>query len=469
MLSLLPRRQVAMRHEHHPVMARRPFGPALDQRFVYPSRSYVSAVGEVRLALQQREGLVVVTGGTGSGKTMLCRTLLQQLDAPVHVSVILDPCITSDALLLQMLTDFGVIQGDSHAAEGNGMPLRRQMMAALQRFLASLASTGGYAVVVIDEAQHLRRAVLEQIRLLLNLETDETKLLQVVLVGQPDLDQLLRQPEMQQLDQRVARRCQLEPLTAHEVGRYIERRMTIAQRLALDDPQVGDAAWDVSFTPAALRAVATRSQGTPRVVNLVCDRALEIALTRRTQTIDGGIVREALKRIDAGGTPRFHFDRGKGVAALGAMTVAVAALTLWSLSPAEPAAAAPALFAAGESLTDGAGRSYQPVAFRELPVVDSFNIVVSSSRVPSTAQAVAAQLEAAALPVSILQQGPWHQVIVGPYISEVQAASVQKRLAALGHPGTDLFVEGTDSFTDQSSSTRPSFGVDATRAAGLQP
>jgi general secretion pathway protein A len=378
---------------------------------------------------------------------MLCRTLLQQLDAPVHVSVVLDPCITPDALLLQMLTDFGVIHADVQAAAAQrGMPLRRQMMVALQRFLVSLASSGGYAVVVIDEAQHLRRSVLEQIRLLLNLETDETKLLQIVLVGQPELDRLLRQPEMQQLDQRVARRCELEPLGANEVSRYIERRLTIAKRLSLEDAETDDVEWDVSFTPGALRAITTRSRGIPRVVNLVCDRAIEIACARGMHTIDTRVVRTALKRIDVGGHPHFRFHPIAAAAAMGVMAVAGGALAWTSLAPAmsEPVMAPPPLFAAGESPTDGAGRAYSPVGFRELPVAESFNVLVTSSRATARTDTVAAQIESSGLPVSIAQDGLWRQVIVGPYISETQAAGAQQRLAALGFSGTQMFVEPGD-------------------------
>ena len=265
-----------------------------------------------------------------------------------------------------MLTDFGVINADVQAAAAQrGMPLRRQMMVALQRFLVSLASKGGYAVVVIDEAQHLRRSVLEQIRLLLNLETDETKLLQVVLVGQPELDRLLRQPEMQQLDQRVARRCELEPLALNEVSQYVERRLLIAQRLSHEDAESDDPGWHVSFTPGALRAVTVRSQGIPRVVNLVCDRALEIACARGTHTIDRRIVRAALRRIDVGGRPQFRLNSMSAVAAAGVLAIVGGALAWTSLTPTmvEPAAVPPALFAAGESLSEEPVTPINPWAF----------------------------------------------------------------------------------------------------------
>ena len=154
------------------------------------------------------------------------------------MSMVLDPRVAGDDLIAHILTDFGITRANSPIP----MHARRQALsAALQRFLRELIPVNRYAVIVIDEAQHLEPVVLEQLRLLMNFETDEAKLLQVVLVGQPELERRLREPEMQAFDQRVARRCEMQPLSGYEVKRYIDRRLSTAQQLA--------GSWRGTFTP----------------------------------------------------------------------------------------------------------------------------------------------------------------------------------------------------------------------------
>src|SRR5262249_4541870 len=208
---------------------RRPFSLTPDLRFAFNSRSHARAFEQVTEALKRREGLIVVSGDIGTGKTMLCRSLLDRFEARTFLCVILDPRLTVDELLRQLLTDCGLLSRSAAAAAGSaGTASRHEMVTALQQFLASLVPLNAYAVVMIDEAQQLHPDVLEQIRLLSNFETDEAKLLQIVLVGQPDLDALLQRADMRQLNQRVARRCELHPLSAEEVREYIGRRVAVA-------------------------------------------------------------------------------------------------------------------------------------------------------------------------------------------------------------------------------------------------
>lgn len=457
MLSILQRELSVPVYEEHYGLAHRPFSLTLDQRFVYPSRSYSIAVNDVRRALQRREGLVVVTGEIGTGKTMLCRTLLRQLDTPVSVSVVLDPRMSVDELLLHVLADFGVLgEGSPLRRVGSGMSARHELVAALQRYLVSLIPAGAYAVLVIDEAQHLTLDALEQVRLLMNFETDEGKLLQIVLVGQPDLERLLRRPEMRQIDQRIVRRCELEPLSGREVKEYIERRLSIAQRLtvlmeteAIEswDAQVDVASCGVSFTPSAVRAVTARSRGIPRLVNLLCDRALEIGWDRQTHTIDARIVRAAASRLNLGA----QAVRGVRVAtrtaiATAALVLLVAGSGSWAwptLRSAQPPATSPAALWDASSSELPVEAISEPVDVRELVTADSFNVMVASFKSEPRAAAVAAQLEASGLPAFSrhVQIGPWHQVIVGPYLSETEVLAVQQRLAVDGHSGSRIFIE----------------------------
>src|SRR5262249_26679981 len=184
-----------------------------------------------------------------------------------------------DDLLYQVLADFGIM---ARGARPGSAPIpeatRHQLVATLQQFLASLIPLNAQAVVMIDEAQHLTAPVLEQIRLLSNFETDQAKLLQIVLVGQPNLETLLRQPDMRQLDQRVARRIELHALSEMEVQDYIERRLSVAS------------APSVPFTSSAMRSVHAISGGIPRVINTLCDRALEIGCERQLRTFDSDVV-----------------------------------------------------------------------------------------------------------------------------------------------------------------------------------
>ena len=191
-----------------------PFRPAPDPRFLFASASHAAALEQVSYALERREPLIVVTGEIGTGKTLLCRTVLRQLRRKTFLSVIDDPLLGRDDLLKQLLEDFGVISKDRTRLT---QASRHELIETLQAFLRSLAPIRAHAVVVIDEAQHLQPDVLEQIRLVSNIDDDSGTLLQIILVGQTDLEALLSRPELGQLQQRISRRCRLGPLSGDEV------------------------------------------------------------------------------------------------------------------------------------------------------------------------------------------------------------------------------------------------------------
>ena len=203
-----------------------PFSLAPDPRFLFASASHSAALAQVAYALERREPLVVVTGEIGTGKTLLCRTVLQRLPRKTFLSVINDPLLERDDLLKQLLQDFGVISKDRTKLTRRAVTNWSQ---TLHAFLRSLAPIQAHAVVIIDEAQHLRPDVLEQIRLLSNIDDERGTLLQIILVGQTDLEPLLARPELRQLQQRVSRRFRLEPLNRDEVKQYIEHRLALAR------------------------------------------------------------------------------------------------------------------------------------------------------------------------------------------------------------------------------------------------
>ncbi|HEY6361430.1 MAG TPA: AAA family ATPase [Vicinamibacterales bacterium] len=436
---------------------------------------------DVRQALHRRDGLIVVTGEAGTGKTLLCRSLLQEVGEAAFVSMVLDPRVAGDDLVAHVLTDFGITRANGPIP----MHARRQALsAALQRFLRELIPVNRYAVIIIDEAQHLEPAVLEQLRLLMNFETDEAKLLQVVLVGQPELERRLREPEMQAFDQRVARRCEMQPLSGYEVKRYIDRRLSTAQQLA--------GSWRGTFTPAAARAVADVSKGVPRVVNLVCDLALEIGQQRQVRVIDPSTVRAAARRLNAKGPAR-QWRWKTPAAAAAAFTMLAGGAMMWPSGPAsamppwgqafrlsqgfgetspereaQRLAAGPkwSVTRAGSGTTNGpvmlsaavAGLPGQqtPDVAGVLPVADGITVTVGSFRSAERAATVMAQVQAFALPAfTRVRAAGWHQVVVGPYVTETEAAAAQRGLAARGFTGSAVAGDSSATLLNGAGSVAP--------------
>lgn len=311
-------------------LAEPPFSLAADPRFLFASASHSKALADLTYALQRREPVVVLTGAIGTGKTLLCRTVLQRLERRTFLSVIGDPMLGRDDLLKQLLHDFGVITSADPSATAAS---RHDLAQALEAFLHSLAAIQAHAVVVIDEAQHLQPEVLEQIRLLSNTSDARGTLLQIVLVGQSGLEPLLERADLRQLQQRVTRRLTLKPLTRSEVERYIDHRLATAR--AGHVPSIAPGAADlarelsqwsggghgpgVAFTPDAIEAIADLSGGLPRAINVLCDRALEQAAAMRVREIDAAAIRAAAR--DAGVRPHDD-DPAASPAAAGALSEA---------------------------------------------------------------------------------------------------------------------------------------------------
>jgi general secretion pathway protein A len=268
-------------YEQYFGFAEKPFSLTPDPKFLYRSESHANALELLQYALDRREGFVVVTGDIGTGKTTLCRTLLGLTDQKTFTALLLNPFLSEEDLLLSLLRELGVI---TRAEErwADRRPSKQDLIDTLHDFLLSLVPLHARAVLIIDEAQNLPLAVLEQIRVLSNLETDKEKLLQIILVGQLNLESLLRLPELRQLDQRVSIRYQLTPLTREEVGGYVAHRLAVAEGLR-----------PVMFSLPALQRVYAHTGGIPRLVNLLCDRALLAAYAAQTTRIDPAMVNAA--------------------------------------------------------------------------------------------------------------------------------------------------------------------------------
>jgi type II secretory pathway predicted ATPase ExeA/cell division septation protein DedD len=261
------------------------FSLSADPRFLYRSPAHGPAFDAVLSGVRRREGLVVLSGEIGTGKTTLCRSVLAHLDRRTFSSFVADPFVSREDLLKTLLVDFGVVsmadltRGRFHGAS------RTELSYPLYDFLDSLAPLQGFAVVVIDEAQNLSLPLLEEIRILSELERRE-KLLQVVLVGQPELRESLKLPQMRQVEQRVSVRCELTALDAEGTAGYVQHRLAVA-----------GGAGHVEFSAAALEAVHRGSTGVPRLINRLCDRALERAHAARCPRVEASFVHGASEEL----------------------------------------------------------------------------------------------------------------------------------------------------------------------------
>jgi general secretion pathway protein A len=282
----------------------KPFSLTPDPKFLFKSESHANAFELLQYAVRRREGFVVVTGDIGTGKTTLCRALLEHLDRNTFSALVLNPFLSEDDLLKLILQDFGVVSREDVKRGRLANVSKQELIETIYDFL--LLPLRASALLIIDEAQNLPMPVLEQIRILSNLETDKDKLLQIVLVGQLNLSPLLKAPQMRQLDQRVSIRYQLRPLSRDEVAAYVSHRLTVAGATA-----------SVTFQSKALDMLHARTQGIPRLINLVCDRSLLAAYSGRTNRVTKEMVHQAaesLEIVHARRSPLNWFRRRSAVA-----------------------------------------------------------------------------------------------------------------------------------------------------------
>jgi general secretion pathway protein A len=258
----------------------KPFSLTPDPRFFYRSECHANALELVQHGSRRARGLTVVTGTSGTGKTTTCRTILESLDRQTFTSLVLNPYVSQEDLLRLILQDFGVISREEIRRGLLTGVVAADLLRTLEDFLASLTAIGARALLIVDEAQKLPVHVMDQIRRLTLLSSDAP--LQVVLVGQLGLTEALRSPGLRPLDERVTIRYRLRPLSAGESAGYILHRLGVA---GVDRRAV--------FTPKALQRVHRVTGGNPRLINLVCDRALLTAYSSNEDRIEPSIVDRA--------------------------------------------------------------------------------------------------------------------------------------------------------------------------------
>jgi general secretion pathway protein A len=296
-------------------LSEKPFAITPDPRYLYLSERHAEALAHLLYGINESGGFVQLTGEVGTGKTTVVRTLLSRVPHHADVAVILNPRVTPAEFLLTICEELGVTIADADRSSV------KQMVDALNRRLLAAHADGRRVVIIVDEAQNLSAEVLEQVRLLTNLETPTHKLLQIILIGQPELRELLDRTELRQLAQRITGRYHLSPLTREETHGYVRHRLRVA-----------GASGEI-FTPAALNEVHRLSSGIPRVINVCCDRALLGAYTRETHTVTAALVRRAAGEVYGRRFTPPWLGRIAGVAVT--LSLAGAGLGIWR--PWEPA------------------------------------------------------------------------------------------------------------------------------------
>jgi general secretion pathway protein A len=259
-----------------------PFTLSPDPRYLYLSPQHQEALNCLIYGIGERKGFIAITGGIGAGKTTLCRALLAQFDGMTASALIFNPALSDIELLKTINQEFGI------RLVGRGT--KKRYLDALNAFLLRNFAEGKNAVLIIDEAQNLSHSVLEQVRMISNLETVKEKLIQIVLLGQPELRRLLALPSLRQLNERITVRYDLRPLVREDVRRYIEHRLATA----------GADGQSSSFTAGSYDLIYRLSRGIPRRINAICDRAMLIAYGRDLRTIDRRLIRTAGRDIGPG-------------------------------------------------------------------------------------------------------------------------------------------------------------------------
>jgi general secretion pathway protein A len=255
-----------------------PFNITPNPRYLFYSAKHREALNYLLYGIRERKGFVQLTGEVGAGKTTLCRALLEQLGKNFSTALILNPVLDPDQLVKAIAMEFGlVVQGLD----------KLETLSEINHFLLHQMEQGRDSVLIIDEAQNLTAELLEQVRLLSNLETDDRKLLQIVLMGQPELRDRLNHPSLRQLRQRITVRYHLSPLKKFELSQYVQHRL-----------QVSGAQGPPFFTWPAIWRIFSYSQGIPRLVNAVCDKCLLAGFVQQTERITFGLVCRAVRELE---------------------------------------------------------------------------------------------------------------------------------------------------------------------------
>jgi putative secretion ATPase (PEP-CTERM system associated) len=389
----------------------KPFRITPDPRFLYLSEKHAEALDHLTYGITQGEGFMVISGDVGTGKTTVIRSLLERLDdSKIKTAIILNPLMEIDDLLRSILEDFGL------SPTGKA---KKNLIDQLNSFLLSLNREGGKAVVIIDESQNLAPDLLEELRSLSNLETDQEKLLQIVLVGQLELWNKLNRPNLRQLKQRISVNYRLEPLSLREMKEYISHRLSIAGLHG-----------ELAFSTRALRLVFKVSRGIPRLINLLCDRILLVLYLEQNMRVTPAHVRKAIESLRGGNRSvsilkGVFFRRLAFGGGIGGLLIFLATLGLLWLSP-KNNSTLEATILPGE--VPKIQNSISPVLY---------SVHISSFKKKDLADRAIEKicqegLEAFGFAVQLPETGTWYRILIGQYETREEAQSLANRLRESG-------------------------------------
>lgn len=268
-------------YENFFALSAKPFSITSDPSFLFLSRGHKEALSYLSYGIRERMGFIEITGEVGAGKTTVCRALLNQLDPKTKTAFIFNSNLTEFQLMQTLVDDLGITVAKKS---------RSALFSELYRFLIEQLAADSNVVLIIDEAQNLSLELLEQVRMLSNLETEKHKLIQIILVGQPELRDKLRAPSLRQLRQRIAIRYHIEPLTREDTELYIHHRLKMA----------GANGTGPVFHDKAIHEIYKYANGIPRLINVVCDKSLLMAYVLEQRSIDAEIIKRSIHEIEGG-------------------------------------------------------------------------------------------------------------------------------------------------------------------------
>ncbi len=294
-------------YQAHFDLTEEPFSIAANPRFLYMSDQHREALAHLLYGIRIDSGFVMLTGEVGTGKTTVCRCLMEQLPEHTNLAFILNPRVTVIELLHSICDEFGISNDDPNQSV-------KTFVDTINRYLLEQNAQGRKTVVIIDEAQNLSFDVLEQLRLLTNLETNEHKLLRILLLGQPELETILARPELKQLEQRITARFRLQPLARSEIHDYVVHRLAVA---GCRKPV---------FPPALMNQLYAKTRGVPRLINIVCDRAMLGAYVKSRHYVNASILEAAIGEVKG---EKLHDGHQPRTVVLGALLLGSLASMVW--------------------------------------------------------------------------------------------------------------------------------------------
>lgn len=344
-------------YEQHFGLKTAPFSMTPDYAFLLQTAAHREALAGLTYAVLRRKGFCVLMGEAGTGKTTVLQKVLRTLPPErIQLSLIVNPALTRDEFLEAVLLDFGLT---------NIPASKPRRLLALQEFILAARAEGKTCLLAVDEAHKLTPDLLEEVRLLTNLETSQEKLLQIFLVGQPELSETLNRPDMRQLKQRVAVRLELQPLAETQLSQYLQHRWKCG--LGEDRPH--------PFTPEAVGAIAVASTGIPRIINAICDGALLVAFGMGQHEVDAAIIGQVVKGLDLESPARR--------AQMAAGPVPAAPVTAASVRTEPLAVPAAANVVAPAPLAGRSAAAPEPVAMPEIPLLTLHRYAAGPERAAS--------------------------------------------------------------------------------------